>query len=560
MKRFLLPVSAILSVALAAGAVAQTASTSGSLDFSADLDLRRYSDAPFDDHQTDLAVSVLTEEGVLRGNDDGTFRPERRLNRAEFVQIVMRLQGDSGTVNKNCFPDVSPDVWYADPVCRAKVLGIVRGNARVDVDPSLWRFEPTRDVQYEEALKILIQVYAYPIVGDTEGMDWYVPYMEAAADMGLTIDGLSPGDRITRGEMARLTLAFVAHSTGQLQEYRDAEREGGTSSSSSSSSHVSSSSSSRTSSSSSVSSGTYDPDEDLTVRSNILVLGEVGPVIGAVDFFAASEPVDVDTITVRFASDPSSIQQVRVYAEEDGRLLGTSFRNGSGDYEISIPTGTFILPHRQEAGVYVRVLLKPSDGGATGGQIVRIERIEAQGSGVWSNADYTVSSTETFLQFETAPATITVFRSTGSVTSSVFVAGSDVTLGDFDVQARSTDNDFVARLLSVHFRLALSSDVSLTNVELMVPGTGASTSCVVTSGYVECDSIPSSVGTVDTTQRLRLVGDVAVAQGAVNPFLQVTVQEAGSPSNPGDVTWTDGQTTYDWLPFEEPVARGIRYE
>ncbi len=295
------------------------------------------------------------------------------------------------------------------------------------------------------------------------------------------------------------------------------------------------------------------------MRSNFLLLGEVTPVLGAVDFFAASEPIDVETIRVRFASDPSSIQQVRVYAEEDGRLLGTSFRDGSSDYEIAVQPGTMILPHRSEMGVYVRALLKPVDGGASGGQIVRIERIELDGSGVWSNSDYTVASSDTFLSFETTPAAMTGFRPATSLASSVFIEGSDVTLWDYNVHARSTDSDYEVEISSLVFRLATSSNVTLSNVSLEVPGSGASTGCTVSGGLITCENIPASVGTIDDMQRLRLVADIAYSGAAGDPFVQATLQEAGTPTNAGDITWTDGTTSYDWVHFEEPVARGILY-
>lgn len=570
MKYSTLPTASAFLVGAAFVAVAlpsaPTAFGEGRLDFST-IDLDRYSDAPFRDDETDIAVSVLTEERILFGNDDGTFAPRRNLNRAEFAQIVMRLLDDDGTVNKNCFPDVNPDAWYADPICRAKALGIVRGNARPGVEESLWRFEPNRDVQYEEAVKMLVQVYALPVSGDTNGADWYVPYIEAAEDMDLAVRGLTPGDRITRGEMARLTVAFLAESEGQLEELRDAENGSMSSSSRSSSSRTSSSSSrssvsSISSSSSSVSSGSFssDPDTDLRVRSNFLILGDVTPVLGAVDFFAQSEPVDVRQLNIRFASNPTSIQQIRVYAEEDGRLLGTSLREPSGDYEIPVADGALRLPHRAEFGVYVRALMKPADGGASGGQIVQIEHIEAEGDGVWSDGEYTVSTTETFLPFETAPAAITVFQSTGAVTSSVFIPGGDVTLGNFEVKARSNDNDYTVEISSLTFRVAMSSEVSLSDVKLTVPGSGASSECTVSTGFITCDSIPLSVGTVDDEQLLRLTADVTLADGADDPYLQATFQSGGSPTNPGDIVWTDGRTTYDWLAIDEPVARGIRYQ
>lgn len=321
----------------------------------------------------------------------------------------------------------------------------------------------------------------------------------------------------------------------------------------------SSRSSVRASSSSSLRS-TVDPDHDLSVRSDIVLLGETTPVLGAVDFFAAQEPIDVRTINIRFFGNPASIQQVRVYAERDGRLLGTSMREPSGDYEIPVAEGALRLPHRAEEGVYVRALMKPADGGASGGQIVQIEHIEAEGDGVWSDGEYTVATTQTFLSFETAPAAITGFAPATSFASSAFVVGPSVTLWDYLVSGRTTDGDFEPAITSLTFRLAASSNVTLSGVRLTVPGTGAESDCTAGSGIITCAGIPKGVGAIDGTQRIRLIADVALSPAQGDPFLQVTLQSGGSPANPGDIVWTDGATTYDWLGIDEPIARGVRYQ
>jgi len=302
-----------------------------------------------------------------------------------------------------------------------------------------------------------------------------------------------------------------------------------------------------------------DPSTDLSVRSNMLLLGETTPVLGAVDFFAAQEPIDIDTVRVRFSNDPSSIQQVRAYAEDDGRLLGTSFRSGTGEYEIAVPTGTLVLPHRKETGIYVRALLKPADSGAEGGQIVQIERIEMDGDGLWSDSEYTVASTETFLQSETSPAAITGFTRGSALASSAFVGGPSVALWEYVVSGRTTDADFEPALTSLSFRVAKSSNVTLSSARLTVPDSGAESDCTVATGVITCANIAEGVGSVDGTRRIRLVADVEYSGSGGDPFLQATLQEGGTPSSAGDIVWTDGTTTYEWLPIDAPVARGILY-
>ena len=105
-----------------------------------------YSDPP-SDLPTAVAVSVLTEEGVLQGNPDGTFRSNDLLNRAEFMKISMKLAPAlPREVDLTCFPDVPADAWYARPICLAKTMGVVSGNAVEGVDPDLWLFDPLRPV------------------------------------------------------------------------------------------------------------------------------------------------------------------------------------------------------------------------------------------------------------------------------------------------------------------------------------------------------------------------------------------------------------------------------
>src|SRR5688572_19769096 len=64
-----------------------------------------YSDADEMNLQMQVAVSALTEEGIIEGNPDGTYRPNTQLNRAEFVKIVMGFLPDDTTMRTNCFPD-----------------------------------------------------------------------------------------------------------------------------------------------------------------------------------------------------------------------------------------------------------------------------------------------------------------------------------------------------------------------------------------------------------------------------------------------------------------------
>lgn len=79
-------------------------------------------------HDNYRAIQYLKENNVVDGYPDGTFQPERVLNRAELMKLLVTSQGFSPDPNtyKNCFPDVGEE-WFAVYVCYAKEQGWVQG-------------------------------------------------------------------------------------------------------------------------------------------------------------------------------------------------------------------------------------------------------------------------------------------------------------------------------------------------------------------------------------------------------------------------------------------------
>lgn len=72
------------------------------------------------------AVDGLQNRDIIGGYPDGTFKPETPINRAELLKIVFK--GRSVTAaDRRCFSDINPDEWYAPYVCTAKRRGIIDG-------------------------------------------------------------------------------------------------------------------------------------------------------------------------------------------------------------------------------------------------------------------------------------------------------------------------------------------------------------------------------------------------------------------------------------------------
>lgn len=181
-----------------------------------------------DDHPYKEAIEWMEANGIVEGYDDGTYRPEEQINRAEFTKIIVEalVDIDQGCIPSRTFTDVSDDDWFAVYVCFAVELGLVGGYP----DGS---FKPANPINIAEALKIIMNAYfdvemlyvgdlgycydeikAYPTV-DSNAWYWIPVYLAdqfciIPEPMILDMTGpdiepiFDPALDLTRGEMAEL--------------------------------------------------------------------------------------------------------------------------------------------------------------------------------------------------------------------------------------------------------------------------------------------------------------------------------------------------------------------
>ncbi len=525
-----------------------------------------YSDAP-GDRTTAVAVSFLTQEEVLQGYPDGTFRPGQPVNRAEFLKIAQR----AGTrefvppIDTACFPDIEPAAWYAPFVCAAKRDGIVSGDAEAGVDPSLWKFHPDRNVNYVEALKILMRNFGIVTIQPI-GAVWYEPLITGAIAQGIALPGADPAHALTRGEVAQLAASFVAWNRGELAELRAAQ-EGRTSSSSSSVSSISSASSMSSSfslssvSSASSSSVAYDPGPDFLQMPSFLRLGTVSSILGAAKIFNNSEPFIVEDVTVVFTGTVPTIDQVRLYATADGRYLGGASRDSSdpSSFTLHSSPGLLSVARREDASVYARAISRPFDQGGESGEDIAIDHFFIEGRGDWSNRRYSQSTTETYQTFETARSTFTSIANAGPAEDAL-VGGVGRTLGQWRLEGVRGDGSADLRVTDIDFSLGVSGGVILSNVTLGADGTTERADCSVAGDTITCASVPEGIGTVSSgTRILTLRGDITIPGSSQSAGLQVALTPAGSVNSAGALTWTDGTTSFSWVPFDGAQLQGTFY-
>lgn len=179
---------------------------------------------PFPDvggsHPNVIAIRSMKTWGIFTGYPDGTFQPDRVLNRAEQLKVYMLLQGidPDASTNKNCFPDVAAD-WYAKYVCYAKSHGIVEGY------PDGF-FRPAQEVNKAEALKMLGGLQAWELASpvsmpfeDVAADAWFAPYVMFAKEHHLLEETgvfYKPADGITRAATAELMFRSLAVSRLEL--------------------------------------------------------------------------------------------------------------------------------------------------------------------------------------------------------------------------------------------------------------------------------------------------------------------------------------------------------
>ena len=74
-----------------------------------------------------IAVSTLSNMGILGGYEDGTFRPNAPITRAEFAKIAVSFFDHEAIEAVNGFVDVARGAWYENYVAVAAEIGLIEG-------------------------------------------------------------------------------------------------------------------------------------------------------------------------------------------------------------------------------------------------------------------------------------------------------------------------------------------------------------------------------------------------------------------------------------------------
>ena len=79
-------------------------------------------------HWAAKAVEYLNKQGIVKGYEDGTFRPDDSVTREEFVAMLVRAFANADSENTVDFKDADPNAWYYPYIVAAAQNGVVNGD------------------------------------------------------------------------------------------------------------------------------------------------------------------------------------------------------------------------------------------------------------------------------------------------------------------------------------------------------------------------------------------------------------------------------------------------
>jgi hypothetical protein len=148
------------------------------------------------------SVGKLVALGIIQGYEDGTFKPDQNITRAEFAKIACYVVGQQAAADlakgNTKFTDVKSDNWASGYINVASQNGMIKGYP----DKT---FKPNANVSYAEAITILVRALGMGPVVEGKGT-WPANYLSKASSVGITnqIGSLSGNAKAIRGVIAQL--------------------------------------------------------------------------------------------------------------------------------------------------------------------------------------------------------------------------------------------------------------------------------------------------------------------------------------------------------------------
>lgn len=175
--------------------------------------LTKYSDV--EDETLAETLVFLNELNVIKGFDDGTFRPNNYISRAEIALVALRVMNCTDSMRSDVkYFDVDETHGLYDAIMTASALGVAGGY-------SDGNFRPDQPIRAGELVVMMMRALGYETKAYLSG-GYYMGYIALASEVGVKLPNVkSFDDYITRGDAAKFILDVLESPVSQQISFGD---------------------------------------------------------------------------------------------------------------------------------------------------------------------------------------------------------------------------------------------------------------------------------------------------------------------------------------------------
>lgn len=166
---------------------------------------------------TQKAINDFANYGFINGYEDGTFRPDGEITRAEFAKIVCAMINqlkiaDGLKGNSTNFSDVASGEWYTGYIVVANQKGLMNGDAGTG------KFRPNDPITVAEVLAVYLRLAGFRADGVGLSGSWPINFVLQAQQSGL-LDKLASFDSSANATRAQVVLVGTSALEMKVMKY-----------------------------------------------------------------------------------------------------------------------------------------------------------------------------------------------------------------------------------------------------------------------------------------------------------------------------------------------------
>ncbi len=174
-----------------------------------------------------ISINYLRENNIIKGYQDGTFRPFQEINRSETLKMLTLITGvfseedfeNIDDFDKEPFLDTASHIWYTPYLQSAKDLEIIHGYPD-------GTFRPYNCINLADTLKIFFLALDKELdlpntdflYNDTPENEWFTPFTSFAASKNIiniyNSNTVNPGQKMIRGYLAEIIYRYEMSKLG----------------------------------------------------------------------------------------------------------------------------------------------------------------------------------------------------------------------------------------------------------------------------------------------------------------------------------------------------------